>query len=230
MSKISTPRVNIITLEDPVEYEIPGVNQVQINPQAGLTFASGLRSFLRQDPNIILVGEIRDRETADLAVQAALTGHLVLSTLHTNDAPGTIPRLLDMGVEGYLVASTTNVIMAQRLVRKLCQACLIEYKPDKEILDTLTNDLKIDVRAQKFYKSKGCDECRKRGFKGRIGIYEVLGMSDPLRKLIGARAPSDIIRKQAITEGMITMLQDGLNKVASGLTTIEEVMSAVLIE
>ena len=222
--------VKICTIEDPIEYSVARINQIQVNPKAGMDFAAGLRALLRHDPNIIMVGEIRDQETAQIAVHAALTGHLVLSTLHTNDAPGTIPRLLDMGVEGYLVASTTNVIMAQRLVRKLCQACLIEYKPDKEILDTLTNDLKIDVRAQKFYKSKGCDECRKRGFKGRIGIYEVLGMSDPLRKLIGARAPSDIIRKQAITEGMITMLQDGLNKVASGLTTIEEVMSAVLIE
>lgn len=222
--------VKICTIEDPIEYSVARINQIQVNPKAGMDFAAGLRALLRHDPDIIMVGEIRDKETGQIAVHAALTGHLVLSTLHTNDAPGTIPRLLDMGVEGYLVASTTNVIVAQRLVRKLCQSCLVQYTPEREILNTLANDLKLDIRMQKFYKSEGCDECRGKGFRGRVGIYEVLGMTDPMRKLITARATSDLIRKQAVEEGMVTMLQDGLDKVSSGLTTVEEVISAVLIE
>jgi type IV pilus assembly protein PilB len=222
--------VKICTIEDPIEYTVSRITQIQVNPKVGMDFAAGLRALLRHDPDIIMVGEIRDQETAQIAVHAALTGHLVLSTLHTNDASGAVPRLLDMGVEGYLVASTTNVIVAQRLVRKLCSSCLVSYIPDKEILGTLTNEIHVDLKIQKFYHSKGCPECKGRGFKGRIGIYEVLSMTDELRKLVSKRVSSDELKKQAIEDGMVTMLQDGLDKVASGLTTIEEVLSAVLIE
>lgn len=222
--------VKICTIEDPIEYTVSRITQIQVNPKVGMDFAAGLRALLRHDPNIIMVGEIRDQETAQIAVHSALTGHLVLSTLHTNSASGAIPRLLDMGVEGYLVASTTNVIIAQRLVRKLCQACLVEYTPDKASLESLSSDLGRDLTKQKFYKSKGCNECKGKGFRGRIGIYEVLAMTDTLRALVAKRASNDLIEEQAIKEGMITMLQDGIDKVASGLTTIEEVMSNILIE
>lgn len=222
--------VKICTIEDPIEYTVPRITQIQVNPKVGMDFAAGLRALLRHDPNIIMVGEIRDQETAQIAVHSALTGHLVLSTLHTNSASGAIPRLLDMGVEGYLVASTTNVIIAQRLVRKLCQACLFEYKPEKATLESLTKDLQRDLTKQKFYKAKGCNECHGKGFRGRIGIYEVVAMTDTLRALVAKRATSDQIEDQALAEGMTTMLQDGLDKVASGLTTIEEVMSNILID
>lgn len=222
--------VKICTIEDPIEYSVNRITQIQVNPKAGLDFAAGLRALLRHDPDIIMVGEIRDQETAKIAVHAALTGHLVLSTLHTNDAAGTIPRMLDMGVEGYLVASTVNVIIAQRLVRKLCQNCLIEYTPEKEVLDHLTKSLKIDLSRQKFYTAQGCSECHNKGFRGRVGIYEAMPMSEPIQKLVATRATSDVIQKQALADGMVTMLADGLNKVAAGLTTIDEIMSAVTIE
>jgi type IV pilus assembly protein PilB len=224
---LNTVKVNICTIEDPIEYGIPRVNQIQVNTKAGLDFAAGLRALLRHDPNIIMVGEIRDKETAQIAVNAALTGHLVLSTLHTNDATGAIPRLLDMQVEGYLVASTTNAIIAQRLVRKVCRSCIEEYVPNKAILTRLESEIK-KLDKQKFYRGKGCLECHGTGYKGRIGIYEVLEITENIRKLIGQKISSDQIKKLATEEGMVSMMQDGINKVAGGLTTIEEVLRAVI--
>ncbi len=221
---LNTTKVNICTIEDPVEYAIRRINQIQVNSKTGLTFALGLRALLRHDPNIIMVGEIRDKETAEIAVHSALTGHLVLSTLHTNDAPGAIPRFLDMGVEGFLVASTINVVIAQRLVRKICVGCLSEYTPDQTLLNQLSHDLGLNLTNQKFYKGQGCPQCNSSGYSGRIGIYEVLSVTEGIRKLVSSRKDAGEIAKQAISEGMERMMQDGLNKVAAGLTTIEEVM------
>ena len=251
LSKINSPRVNIVTLEDPVEYQIPGVNQVQINTQAGLTFASGLRSFLRQDPNIIMVGEIRDSETAGLAVQASLTGHLVFSTLHTNSAAGALPRLLDMGMETFLLASSMSAVVAQRVVRKICNDCKKEYDPaDEAILDiknVLGNLIKHkdlvkkmseqelkDIQEMenegkiKLYKGQGCDKCGDSGYKGRMGIFEVLLVSEKIGKLILERSPSNQIEKMSIEEGMITILQDGYMKALEGITTLEEVLRVAI--
>ena len=248
LTKINTTSVNIITLEDPVEYQIAGVNQVQINPQAGLTFASGLRAFLRQDPNIIMVGEIRDRETAELAIQAALTGHLVFSTIHTNSAAGALPRLLDMGGEPFLIASSVNAIEGQRVVRKICQACKEELTPPSEVIEDLqnvlgtlysaalergvdstlegviTNKNQTTKNKPSIFKGKGCSECGGTGYKGRIGIYEVLVVSEKIGKLILEHSPASKIEQQAKEEGMITMKQDGYLKVLEGLTTLEEVL------
>lgn len=233
LAKLNNPRVNIMTLEDPVEYEISGVNQVQINPAAGLTFATGLRSFLRQDPNIILVGEIRDTETTDLAIQAALTGHLVFSTLHTNNAAGAIPRLLDLGAEPFLVASALNAVVGQRISRRVCPTCKEEYDPDEavvsDIRSVLGTLLPVD-RAVKLYRGTGlangspCQSCGGSGYLGRMGIYEVFPVSDTISKLILARAPMAEIEKLAISEGMITMKQDGYLKAIEGVTTLEEVL------
>lgn len=227
LSRLNTTRINIVSLEDPVEYEVPGVNQVQINPAVGLTFASGLRSFLRQDPNVILVGEIRDEETTELAIQAALTGHLVFSTLHTSNAAGALPRLLDLGAEGFLLSSTVTAILGQRIVRSICTYCRISYAPPpqlvtqvKEILGklyTVPSDMKL-------YRGKGCKECGNLGYLGRIGIFEVLPVSEKIARLILERADSALIENQAMSEGMITLKQDGYLKVLQGLTTIEEVL------
>lgn len=227
LNMLNTVKVKICTIEDPIEYGIRRVNQIQVYPKVGLTFAAGLRSLLRHDPDIIMVGEIRDEETAEIAVHSALTGHLVLSTLHTNDAAGTIPRLLDMGIEPYLLSSTLNTIVAQRLVRKICSTCLSEYLPDKAVLTALSKDLKIDLSKQKFYKGQGCQECHHSGYKGRVGIYEVLATSPKLRVVIEKRSSSDLINKVAIDEKMVDMMQDGLNKVSAGLTTIEEILRVV---
>jgi len=227
ISKLNTPKVNIVTLEDPVEYKIPGVNQVQINPAVGLTFASGLRSFLRQDPNIILVGEIRDRETADLAVQASLTGHLVFSTLHTNDASGALPRLLDMGAEPYLLASSMTCIVAQRVVRKIHEDCKEAYSPDPKILaemKTVLGNLWQPQGEPKLYRGKGDPECGSSGYFGRIGIFEVLPITERIGKLILERASAADIEKQAKEEGMIPLKQDGYLKITEGITTVEEVL------
>jgi type IV pilus assembly protein PilB len=245
LSKLNTVRVNIVTLEDPVEIRVPGVNQVQVNPQAGLTFASGLRSFLRQDPNIIMVGEIRDGETAELAVQAALTGHLVLSTLHTNSAAGAIPRLLDMKVESFLLASTLNAVLAQRLVRRVCNDCKEAYDPPKEVQDSIikvveevsSNKILMarDPEAAKLvkgftpdklklYRGKGCLKCGNSGYRGRVGIYELLSMSDDIAHLTLENSPANVFEAQAIKEGMLTLLQDGYLRVIEGTTTLEEVM------
>ncbi|MEK7587811.1 MAG: GspE/PulE family protein [Patescibacteria group bacterium] len=233
LSKLNTTRVNIMTLEDPVEYEMAGINQVQINPQAGLTFATGLRSFLRQDPNIILVGEIRDTETTDLAIQAALTGHLVFSTLHTNNAAGAIPRLLDLGAEPFLVASALNAVVGQRIARRVCPACKEEYEPDeavkKDIVAAL-GDLLAKDKPVKLYRGRGtvdgqpCGTCGGSGYVGRVGIFEVFSVTEAISKLILTRTPMRDIESQAIADGMITMKQDGYMKAVEGVTTLEEVL------
>jgi type IV pilus assembly protein PilB len=251
LTKINTPKINVVTLEDPVEYQMVGINQVQINPQAGLTFASGLRSFLRQDPNVIMVGEIRDGETANLAIQAALTGHLVFSTIHTNSAAGALPRLLDMGGEPFLIASCVNAIEGQRVVRKICAACKTEFDPPAEAIEDIKQvlgslyDAAVErgasvvvdaetplpqtksaksTKAAKLYKGAGCKECNDTGYKGRIGIYEVLVVTEKIGKLILEHQPASQIETLSKEEGMITMKQDGYLKVMEGLTTLEEVL------
>jgi len=227
LSRINTPRVNIVTLEDPVEYQIPGVNQVQVNPAAGLTFASGMRSFLRQDPNIIMVGEIRDRETTELAVQASLTGHLVFSTLHTNNAAQAIPRLLDLGAEPFLLASSVTCLVAQRICRRVCPDCKEEYEPLPEVIEDIKKvlgKLLPPKKEIKLTRGKKCPNCNNTGYLGRIGIFEVLPVTEKIARLILERAAAGEIEKQAIEEGMITMKQDGYLKVLEGITTIEEVL------
>lgn len=227
LSKLSTTKVNILTVEDPVEYQIPGANQVQVNQAVGLTFATALRSFLRQDPNIMLVGEIRDTETADLAVQAALTGHQVFSTLHTNSAAGALPRLLDMGEEPFLVTSAINAAVGQRILRKVCTFCRVAYVPPVEVVDNIRSVLgplmpnKPNIQ---LYKGKGCPNCGMSGYQGRSGIYEVLTMTDKIVKLVLSRASTADIERQAIEEGMVTMKQDGYLKALEGVTTLEEVL------
>lgn len=270
LHKINSARINIMTLEDPVEIRIPGVNQVQVNNSAGLTFANGLRSFLRQDPDVIMVGEIRDGETASLAVQAALTGHLVLATLHTNSAAGAVPRLLDMGVESFLLSSTINAILAQRLVRKVCPYCrervdapssavkdikeslgplystdlltlnskvpsnggdsekskedAKEYEKKVENLDLDKASSKSDASKFYLYKGKGCEKCNNSGYKGRIGIFEVLDVTEKIGSLITQSPTTDKINEEAVANGMISLIQDGYMKVLEGLTTLEEVL------
>lgn len=227
LSRLNTTRVNIASLEDPVEYEMTGVNQVQINPPVGLTFASGLRAFLRQDPNIILVGEIRDKETTELAIQAALTGHLVFSTLHTSSAAGALPRLVDLGAEGFLLASTVNAIVGQRIVRKICEHCKEEFDPPSQLLDEMKHvlgPLYPQSGAVKLHKGKGCAECGNMGYMGRVGIYEVLPASETVSRLIVEHADDTKIEEQAAKEGMITVKQDGYLKVLQGETSIEEVL------
>lgn len=232
LSKLNTTKVNISTLEDPVEYQIAGINQVQINPGAGLTFANGLRSFLRQDPNIILVGEIRDSETTGLAIQAALTGHLVFSTLHTNNASGALARLIDMGAEPFLVASALNCVAGQRIIRKICHFCKEEYVPEKEIVNDIKNVLgKLfpeynysKDKPVKLSRGKGCGECNSTGYQGRVGIFEVLPISERISKMVLEHASSQDVEKQAIVDGMITMKQDGYMKTIEGVSTIEEVL------
>lgn len=224
---LNTIEVKMCTIEDPIEYGINRVSQIQVNAKTGVDFASGLRALLRHDPDIIMVGEIRDQETAEIAIHSALTGHLVLSTLHTNTAAGAIPRFIDMGVEDFLLASTLNVVVAQRLVRKICNSCIKEYKPDPAVVKKLSKDLNVDLDNQKFYKGQGCEVCGNKGYSGRIGIYEVMPISDKVRTFITQKGSSDEIQKQSELEGMVTMLHDGLDKVASGLTTIEEVLRVV---
>jgi len=233
--------VNIVTLEDPVEYYLTGVNQSQIRPEVGLTFATGLRSILRQDPDIIMVGEIRDNETAELAINAALTGHIVLSTLHTNDAFGAVPRLMDMKVEPFLIANTLNAVVAQRLVRKICAECKVEINLPERAKNEVWNQLKTVPESSlpeelkggiksgknlKFYKGKGCPACNSTGYKGRIGIVEVLGITDNLQQIIVNNKMGQEFREEALAQGMIGMQQDGMLKALRGITTIEEVMRA----
>jgi type IV pilus assembly protein PilB len=264
LSSLNTPNVNISTVEDPVEYHIVGANQTQVNPVAGMTFTNGLRALLRQDPNIIMVGEIRDRETADLAIQAALTGHLVFSTLHTNNAATCLPRLLDMGVEPFLIASTVRVVIAQRLVRRLCVNCREAFTPDAAILKQLDKSFRLSDHggAKQLHEletlalhdgigksssnkntdtdqlstsasnitrlwkahNDGCESCNHTGYKGRIGIYEVLTNSVPIQKMIVGDGTSDAIQQSAVSEGMLTMQLDGLVKSLRGQTSIEEVL------
>jgi type IV pilus assembly protein PilB len=235
LTKINTPRVNIVTLEDPVEYEIPGVNQVQINPKAGLTFASGLRAFLRQDPNIIMVGEVRDKETAELAIQASLTGHLVFSTLHTNSAAGALPRLLDMQAEPFLLSSSMTCVVAQRVVRKICSHCMTDYKPEPAVIEDMKKVLgriftaymqqhHLTENQVVLARGAGCLECNDTGYTGRVGIFEVLPVSEKIGRLILERRPAVEIERQAMTDGMILMKQDGYLKVLEKVSTIEEVL------
>jgi type II secretory ATPase GspE/PulE/Tfp pilus assembly ATPase PilB-like protein len=229
LEKLNTTRVNIMTLEDPVEYQMLGINQVQINPAVGLTFATGMRSFLRQDPNIILVGEIRDKETTELAIQASLTGHLVFSTLHTSDAAGAIPRLTDLGAEPFLLASTMNAVVGQRIVRRICPTCKYAYVPLRQIIDEIRTALGRLFPAPngaeiKLYRGKGCDKCGGSGYLGRVGIFEVLPITPKLSNLILGHPDSTAIVKEAVSEGMITMKQDGYLKVLEGETTPEEVI------
>jgi type IV pilus assembly protein PilB len=223
MSRINTPETNILTAEDPVEFNIPGINQVQMKEQIGLNFAAALRSFLRQDPNIILVGEVRDFETAEIAIKAALTGHLVLSTLHTNDAPSTINRLMNMGIEPFLVASSVLLIAAQRLIRKICPECKEEYKVPLEALVDIgfTED---EARNVTIFKGRGCPFCGNTGYKGRMGLFEVMEVTDSIRELILVGASALEIRRKAMEEGMITLRGSGLEKLRHGETTIEEVL------
>ena len=230
LKELNKPDRSIITVEDPIEYSLVGLTQMQVHTQVGFTFASGLRSILRQDPNILMVGEIRDEETAGIAVNAALTGHLVLSTLHTNDSATTFPRLIDMGVPPFLVSSTVNVAMGQRLVRTLCKECKVSRVPTPEELNSLKETLTEEVsnvQFEKFYTAEGCDVCHGSGFKGRIGIREVLPNTIEIQKLIMNRASSADIKAQAVKEGMKTMLQDGIEKAAAGITAVEEVMRII---
>ncbi|MDD4879591.1 MAG: GspE/PulE family protein, partial [Candidatus Omnitrophica bacterium] len=221
LSTINSPEKNIVTIEDPIEYRLKLVRQMQINTKAGLTFANGLRSILRQDPDIIMVGEIRDLDTAEVAIQAALTGHLVLSTLHTNDAPGAIARLVDMGVEPFLVSSSVSAVIAQRLVRVICKDCRENYVPSAKLLEEVGLSSSKQV---KFYRGRGCDKCLHTGYKGRIGIFELMLPDDAIRALTVAKASSTEIRKAATKSGMKTMQEDGIEKVRAGITTLEEVM------
>src|SRR6266542_4220421 len=223
IAKINTPETNIMTAEDPVEFNLAGINQVQVRENIGLNFAAALRSFLRQDPNIILVGEIRDFETAEIAVKAALTGHMVLSTLHTNDAPSTISRLMNMGIEPFLVATSVNLIQAQRLIRRVCKDCKREHPTPPEALVEVGFTTE-DAKALKTYKGKGCATCNNTGYKGRIGLYEVMEVNDEIRELILIGASSLELRKKAIEDGMITLRESGLQKIRAGLTTLEEVV------
>lgn len=231
IAKLNTVDTNILTAEDPVEFNFPGINQVQMKEQIGLNFAAALRSFLRQDPNIILVGEIRDFETAEIAIKASLTGHLVLSTLHTNDAPSTINRLMNMGVEPFLVATSVNIICAQRLVRRLCPNCKAvetHTQPEDALLKVGFTPDEIQ-KGITFYKPVGCEACNKRGYKGRVGLYEVLEMSEPMRDMVLTGASAIELREQAIKEGMITLRRSGCRKVLDGVTTIEEIIRETVL-
>ncbi len=220
---INSPDLKLLTAEDPVEYEIEGIMQVPVNHTVGLTFAAALRSFLRQDPDVIMVGEVRDLETAQIAIQASLTGHLVLSTLHTNDAPGTITRLIDMGLEPFLLASSVEAVLSQRLLRRVCQKCRTPYEPNESLLRQLGVD-PVDIGNREFFYGKGCEYCSSSGYRGRLGIYEWLRMSEPIRDLIVEKAPTLVIKQKALELGMRTLRDDGLRAIFEGLTSIEEVV------
>ena len=229
LTRLNTTRVNILTLEDPIEYQIAGINQVQINPDVGLTFATGLRSFLRQDPNVILVGEIRDKETTELAIQAALTGHLVFSTLHTSSASGALPRLIDMGAETFLLASTLNATVGQRIARQICSQCKTSYVPPQGIIDEIKKTLGPLMPPQKsesvsLYKGQGCDYCGHSGYLGRVGIFEVMPISEKIARVILEKGDAASIEQLAVSEGMITMKQDGYLKVLEGISTVDEIL------
>jgi len=228
LARINTPERNIVSVENPVEYQIPRVNQVQVNPKVGLTFASGLRTILRQDPDVVLIGEIRDRETAEIAVQASMTGHLVLSTIHTNDAPGAVVRLRDMGIEPFLITSSLIGVLAQRLVRVLCPKCKEAYVPPVDALHRLGLD-PVKAKDVHLYRGRGCDHCRKTGYKGRIGVFELMVMTDPLRTLAVTGAPTEKLRAGAIAEGMRTLKDDAVQKVLEGITSFEEMLRVVFV-
>jgi len=245
MNVLNKPEVNISTIEDPIEYRMPGINQSQVNPKIDFTFAKGLRALLRQDPDIIMVGEIRDKETADIAIHAAMTGHLVLSTVHTNDVASTPQRLINMGIPSFLIASTTNLIMAQRLVRKVCKNCIYSYNLEKTTLDDLNKNFNLEkifdfLRAQKiiseeqksfasllFYRGKGCKKCGQTGYKGRVGIYEILEVTSKIEDLIVNKQGSEPLAAAAFEQGMISLTQDGFTKALTGITSIEEVLRVI---
>jgi len=229
IAQLNKPDTNIMTAEDPVEFNLPGINQVQIKDAIGLNFASALRAFLRQDPNIILVGEIRDYETAEIAVKAALTGHLVLSTLHTNDAPSTVSRLVNMGIEPFLVGTAVNLIQAQRLIRRICNNCKEELRdvPNKTLIEI--GFPPEEVGTFKLYKGRGCPVCNGTGYKGRVGLYEVMEISEGIRDLIMVGATAVEIKRKALEEGMLTLRQSGLEKIKAGVTSIEEVLRETVL-
>lgn len=229
LGELNKPDVNIVTVEDPVEYQMAGIGQVQVKEKVGLTFAAALRSILRQDPDIVMIGETRDQETAQIAVQAALTGHLVLSTLHTNSAPASITRLIDMGVEPFLIASSVAMIIAQRLVRKLCPKCRQAYQPEPELLKRLGLS-KEQAEHIKFYKAVGCSDCINTGYQGRLAVFEVMEMTAGIAALTMKRADTALIRTQAVKDGMILLVQDGIRKIAAGLTSVEEVLAVATME
>jgi len=228
LSTINHPEINIITIEDPIEYQIEGIGQIQVNPKIGLTFASGLRSIVRQDPDVILVGEIRDLETAEIAIQSSLTGHLVFSTLHTNDAASAVTRLIDMGIESFLVTSSVIAIIAQRLVRTLCHECREAYEPDDKSLAKIGIDRDM-LKDRKIYRKKGCPACMNTGYRGRTAIFEMMLLDDHLKKLILKTSDANQILKDAVKSGMTTLLQDGTRKILEGITTIEEVFRVTRI-
>ncbi len=221
--KINTIDSKVLTAEDPVEYDIEGIMQVPVNDNIGLTFARVLRAFLRQDPDRIMVGETRDLETAQIAIQASLTGHLVFTTLHTNDAPGAITRLIDMGVEPFLISSTLEGVLGQRLLRSICTECKTAYEPNESLLHQLGLS-PHEIGDRHFYYGAGCDRCNRTGYKGRKGIYELFKISDPIREMINQRAPSVVLKQKAIELGMTTLRQDGIRSIYEGDTTIEEVL------
>jgi type II secretory ATPase GspE/PulE/Tfp pilus assembly ATPase PilB-like protein len=223
LTQLNTSDVNIVTVEDPVEYQMLGVNQVQVKPEVGLTFAGGLRSILRQDPDIVMVGEIRDSETADIAVKAALTGHLVLSTLHTNDAPGAIARMVDMGIEPFLVSSSVLMVCAQRLVRKICPHCKEAFKVPADVITRLSLSQE-EAAANTYYRGRGCSRCKDSGFLGRMAILEVLGVTNALRELILHDTSTKGLKDLALKEGLKTLRMSGLEKAKAGLTSLDEVL------
>jgi type IV pilus assembly protein PilB len=237
LTSLNAVDTNVMTAEDPVEYMLHGVNQVQCKPEIGLTFASALRSFLRQDPDVIMVGEIRDFETAEIAIKASMTGHLVLSTLHTNDAPGTIGRIVNMGIEPFMVTTSVVIVQAQRLVRKICKDCRFEIKPRAEQISQfgITPELlrrldlpHINEKNMMFYKGKGCESCNNTGHKGRIGVYEVMMMSERLRDIILNGGSTDDIRRQAVEEGMLSLRESAMRKALIGMTSLEEVVRVTM--
>lgn len=230
LRKVSSPDINILTVEDPIEYQLPGAGQVQVNAKIDLTFANALRSFLRQDPDVIMVGEIRDAETADLAITASLTGHLVFSSMHTNDAAGTFPRIIDMGIEPFLVASSIEGVIAQRLLRRVCVKCREAYAPTKLELEALGLDPRAIQGELQFYRAKGCSSCNNTGYSGRINVHEVLVMDDDVRALIMEGADASRLRRKAVEKGMITMQEDGARKVLSGVTTVQELTRVLSLQ
>ncbi len=229
VKQLNTKEISIITIEDPIEYAIAGINQIQVNAQSGLTFANGLRSILRQDPDIIMVGEIRDTETASIAVNTALTGHLVLSTLHTNDAATTLPRFLDLAIEPYLIAATVNIVIGQRLVRKICDSCKEKHILSAEEEKNLSHMTGIQsfYNVKNLWRGKGCDTCNMSGYRGRIGIYEVMPIDDAIREAMLKKYSSADIKKIAVENGMKTMVEDGFEKAARGITTLEEILRVI---
>lgn len=229
VSKLSSPELNIITVEDPVEYQMTGVNQVQVQSKIDFTFASALRSILRQDPDIVMIGETRDVETAQIAVQAALTGHLVLSTIHTNNAPATITRLIDMGIEPFLISSSVLAVIAQRLVRRLCDACKTKYTPSADMLQAV-GITAAEAKKITFYKPVGCDKCLNLGYKGRLPVFEIMVMSNAIARLVVEKADANVLRAQAMKDGMKLLIQDGVWKISLGQTTIEEVLSVATMQ